>query len=409
MVQKLLLYLLLLLPISARAQIPLEVRIGGAAGAAGRFVVQDLGQYLSILYNYLIGVAGVLATVMIVVGGFRWLLAAGDPGKIGAAKETIGSAVIGLALALGSFLLLNTINPQLVELRLPYIPKVKQERFVYARRCSGLPGEERLFLAGDTRRPGETLTRRELVGSVSTSSYTLPKNQGTCGKDYYYTSGGTSLTCEGDTCPVGTGCVFTGGTFQCKPVVIKGKIFFTDSRGIATDLLGDFTDLMLLCADGDLEKVAEVTLDEVQGNPDSGTQNYSVIITKEELTDKLDCGTAGFKGLFIRTNALHEPLIAVLGVTAGGGETVDDKYAFGPKACTSAPKPYFFQSDPDDPSEERVNPFIPPSEGGIDWKQFATAEPAGSFWDPAELVAALSASGPITCDIETNLERFPAQ
>ncbi|MEK7516486.1 MAG: hypothetical protein AAB562_02720, partial [Patescibacteria group bacterium] len=87
----------------------MEVRIGGAVSGVGEFVVQDLGQYLSILYNYLIGIAGVLATVMIMVGGVRWLLAAGDPGKIGAAKETIGSAVIGLALALGSFLLLNTI------------------------------------------------------------------------------------------------------------------------------------------------------------------------------------------------------------------------------------------------------------------------------------------------------------
>jgi hypothetical protein len=50
------------------------------------------------------------------VGGFQWIFAVGNPSKIGAAKGIIASALVGLFLALGSVMLLKTINPDLVTL-----------------------------------------------------------------------------------------------------------------------------------------------------------------------------------------------------------------------------------------------------------------------------------------------------
>ncbi|MFA6410968.1 MAG: hypothetical protein WCW26_05355 [Candidatus Buchananbacteria bacterium] len=75
-----------------------------------------ISQYISVLYTYGVGAAAILAMVMIMIGGFIWLLSAGSPDKVGKAKEFITSALAGLLLALFSFLILNTVNPKLTSL-----------------------------------------------------------------------------------------------------------------------------------------------------------------------------------------------------------------------------------------------------------------------------------------------------
>ncbi|OGM00743.1 hypothetical protein A2480_02710 [Candidatus Uhrbacteria bacterium RIFOXYC2_FULL_47_19] len=76
-----------------------------------------LAEYISGMFRYAIPVAAVLAVVMMMIGGLQWLTSAGDSGRVGAAKKRIIGAAIGLALLLGSYLLLYTINPNLVSLR----------------------------------------------------------------------------------------------------------------------------------------------------------------------------------------------------------------------------------------------------------------------------------------------------
>jgi len=75
------------------------------------------GDYLNILFQLLIGVAGVLAVVVIVIRGIQYMMEESIIEK-GEAKKKIWGAIGGLVLALGSFMLLNTINPQLVNLSL---------------------------------------------------------------------------------------------------------------------------------------------------------------------------------------------------------------------------------------------------------------------------------------------------
>jgi hypothetical protein len=84
---------------------------------AGR--VEDLAQYIGIIYNFLLSMVGMVAAVMMVIGGFQYLTSAGDPGRIGAAKSRMANALIGMVLALGAYTILNTINPQLLRLKLP--------------------------------------------------------------------------------------------------------------------------------------------------------------------------------------------------------------------------------------------------------------------------------------------------
>lgn len=75
-----------------------------------------IGQYISGIYRYGISLAAVLAVVMVMVGGFIWLSSGGSADKIKTAKSFIGSAFAGLLLALFAFVILNTINPRLVNL-----------------------------------------------------------------------------------------------------------------------------------------------------------------------------------------------------------------------------------------------------------------------------------------------------
>jgi len=119
-------------PINTEVPIPVT---GDVPGSEDRFKtayltsgkVEDLAQYLGIIYNFLISVVGLVAAVMMVIGGFQYLTSAGDSAKIGAAKSRMGDALIGLVLALGAYTILNTINPRLLQLKLPGLADVKSE------------------------------------------------------------------------------------------------------------------------------------------------------------------------------------------------------------------------------------------------------------------------------------------
>ncbi len=87
----------------------------------------DLGNYLSKMFIILIGVAGVLAVIMITRGGIMYMTAEAVGTKTDA-KKRITDAIFGLVLALSSYLLLNTIDTKLVKggLSLEPVPAPKK-------------------------------------------------------------------------------------------------------------------------------------------------------------------------------------------------------------------------------------------------------------------------------------------
>jgi len=76
-----------------------------------------LTPYLQVLFQLLIGIAGLLSVIMIVIGGIEYMSTDAIQGKE-EGKERITQAILGLILALGAWLLLNTINPDLLSLRI---------------------------------------------------------------------------------------------------------------------------------------------------------------------------------------------------------------------------------------------------------------------------------------------------
>lgn len=81
--------------------------------------------YIQYLYVFAIALAGFLALGMMVYGGLQYVLAAGNVAKVEDAKDIITQALWGLGLVLVSYLLLRTINPDLVKLRNPSLVPVQ--------------------------------------------------------------------------------------------------------------------------------------------------------------------------------------------------------------------------------------------------------------------------------------------
>jgi hypothetical protein len=88
-----------------------------------------IGQYIKAIYNYAIGVVGILAAIVLMFGGVLWLTAGGNPNRIENAKAWIGGSLTGLILALLSYLILYTLNPSLVNFQTMQPGTVESNKF----------------------------------------------------------------------------------------------------------------------------------------------------------------------------------------------------------------------------------------------------------------------------------------
>lgn len=69
----------------------------------------DLTVSIKNIVNVLLFALGMIAVIMIVIGGFRYVLSAGESSSIAAAKNTIFYAVIGLVVAILAFAIVNFV------------------------------------------------------------------------------------------------------------------------------------------------------------------------------------------------------------------------------------------------------------------------------------------------------------
>ena len=103
-------------------------------------------QFVRWLVPFTISVAAILAVIMIIVAGLRWMAAAGNPSQIETAKNNITNAVFGLVLAFAAWLILNTINPALVN------PRLHLDLLTPTQRAARESEEARTRAAGDVFR-----------------------------------------------------------------------------------------------------------------------------------------------------------------------------------------------------------------------------------------------------------------
>ena len=76
-----------------------------------------IANYISFIYNYFLSVGGILAAIILMAGGVLWLVSGGDTGKVSKAKDLIFSSISGLIILFSSYIILDTINPELTKLK----------------------------------------------------------------------------------------------------------------------------------------------------------------------------------------------------------------------------------------------------------------------------------------------------
>ena len=110
----------------------------------------DLAGYLQNAYKLTIGIAGVLAVLMIVIGGIEYIFSA-VPSAKSDAKNRINGAVFGLIIALTSYILLRTLNPELLNVGInlpPVSVKIPDSEYLFCRDIPGFPAIQRVCMKG---------------------------------------------------------------------------------------------------------------------------------------------------------------------------------------------------------------------------------------------------------------------
>lgn len=72
-----------------------------------------IGGILKNVINFILYLAGTIAVIVIVIGGLRYITSDGDPQKASQARNSIIYALIGLAVAVLSFSIVNFVVGQL--------------------------------------------------------------------------------------------------------------------------------------------------------------------------------------------------------------------------------------------------------------------------------------------------------
>jgi len=79
----------------------------------------NLSMYLVGLYDFLLSIVGIVAVMMLIIGGMRYITAAGNQAAVSDAKDIITSALAGLLLAILSWVIVAEINPDVLYIKKP--------------------------------------------------------------------------------------------------------------------------------------------------------------------------------------------------------------------------------------------------------------------------------------------------
>jgi succinate dehydrogenase hydrophobic anchor subunit len=91
---------------------------------SGQENVTSLNQYLKMIFVYGLGMVGVAALFAIIYSGVRYLAAGSSDTRRSESKKGIWAAITGVILLIFSFLILNTINPQLTSWQEPDVKQI---------------------------------------------------------------------------------------------------------------------------------------------------------------------------------------------------------------------------------------------------------------------------------------------
>jgi len=97
------------------ACVPIALNLGTSYAATTGLGGGDIRDTVASIINVAMGLLGIVAVVIILIGGFTWMTAGGNDEKVAEAKKWIFSGVIGLAIILSAYALANFVITNLLE------------------------------------------------------------------------------------------------------------------------------------------------------------------------------------------------------------------------------------------------------------------------------------------------------
>ena len=106
------------------AQKPLEITYPQIPGATTPTATKEaLPDYIRYIFLFSLYLGALIAFGSFIYGGIRYLTSTGSPPAIKDAKSQITAGILGLIILVSGYLILNTINPQLVALEVSFLGK----------------------------------------------------------------------------------------------------------------------------------------------------------------------------------------------------------------------------------------------------------------------------------------------
>lgn len=69
----------------------------------------ELGKVIKSALNKVMGFAGIILLIMVLIGGVMYIVSAGNPTAVGLAKKTIVGSIIGLIIIISSYLVISLL------------------------------------------------------------------------------------------------------------------------------------------------------------------------------------------------------------------------------------------------------------------------------------------------------------
>lgn len=205
----------------------------------------DVADFIRYMYRYGIMIAGIISVIMIIVAGFQWAVSGGNPSNIQAAQKRIQGAIIGLTIALLSYSILNFINPNLVNFRLPQIWLINTVNLAPAYCDNKEIATNKLSLLIDKSKSNETrLSSSDIGKKFREAKFDTDPANAKCGNQYFIDGFG-GLYCTGLSCGAGTGQVCDLSVNECRPGVMVGRITNSTITDTQAGIVGSISDLFL--------------------------------------------------------------------------------------------------------------------------------------------------------------------
>jgi len=106
-----------------------DAKIEKEGGEIKNITIPWIAEYIIGIYKYALIIGSILAIIMIILGGFLYMVSGAKPELATKGKKMIFGSLSGLVLLLGAFLILNITNPELTSLKAIELTNVPKETF----------------------------------------------------------------------------------------------------------------------------------------------------------------------------------------------------------------------------------------------------------------------------------------